>query len=430
MNRVAVMQELKVDHVLQALTAKSVLDEADIQYIREGQTTHERSKRLLDILPTKGRTSNWYTHFRAALLNPSVDDLTVRHKYQILVEFLDNTIVEQMKHPVRHKPRPPETIRPATQSGRLNRYSPLPSIVNKQSRAKLRRSSNHKMAESPSDEPMQIFSYHWEKPPADFMSQLKVPEKHLDELLKSTRAADVALEKEERRILAMMQQLEILYHEWQEQRLDEDAVFCYCSPVIDIVSDTAVHHLYFKYLNSLPCGQDILYQVTVSYDELTQWLVDDSREEMQNHLTMFGLNLLDLLTEFGTWGLADQLSQSMMTYLSGEALNSLVPLFQLYVKCMSLSNSTLNLRSSDWFYHKAMAVREKISLISFGKDVLQCSELFVQTSVLMRELGSFGPAYTWAQKAMQVNRGGAPSSDFQSKNQIDMERDRCQNLSL
>lgn len=129
-NRIAVIQELKVDHILSYLLARSVLNQTDLIEIEKCRTTTEKSKRLLDILPTKGRASNWYKHFRAALLNPSVDDSVVKHKYQILVEFLDNTIIDQMSHPVRltHK------ICNTEQMSTFPRYQPLPGIANNSSR--------------------------------------------------------------------------------------------------------------------------------------------------------------------------------------------------------------------------------------------------------------------------------------------------------
>ena len=127
-NRIAVIQELKVDHILHYLLAKSVLDDYDLNEIEKCRSTTDKSKRLLDILPTKGRASNWYNHFREALLNPSVEDSGIKHKYQILVEFLDNTIIDQMSHPVRLKDR---TSGPLTT---FTRYQPLPDIANNNSR--------------------------------------------------------------------------------------------------------------------------------------------------------------------------------------------------------------------------------------------------------------------------------------------------------
>lgn len=133
-NRIAVLQELKVDHILQYLLSKSVLNDSDITKIAKGQTSAEKSKLLLDILPTKGRTSNWYNHFRAALLNPSVDDTKVKHKYQILVEFLDNTIIDQMSHPVRLSRSTPARSPHREQASTLSKYKPLPDISNNASR--------------------------------------------------------------------------------------------------------------------------------------------------------------------------------------------------------------------------------------------------------------------------------------------------------
>ena len=135
-NRIAVLQELKVDHILHYLLSKSVLNRNDITKIEKGRSTTEKSKLLLDILPTKGRASNWYKHFRSALLNPSVEDTSVKHKYQILVEFLDNTIIDQMSHPIRvSNSSSTITAQPQLRTAdaamtSLSKYKPLPEITN------------------------------------------------------------------------------------------------------------------------------------------------------------------------------------------------------------------------------------------------------------------------------------------------------------
>lgn len=122
-NRIALVQELRVEHILGFLTKSGVLTESDLHKIHSSKTSQDRARILIDILPTKPKDSNWYKCFRDALLNPDGSN-NAKQRYKLLVEFLDNTVIH----------------RPTSQAGKFSeihkqnkkmkypRYNPLPEI--------------------------------------------------------------------------------------------------------------------------------------------------------------------------------------------------------------------------------------------------------------------------------------------------------------
>ena len=125
-NRIALVQELKVEHIIGALGRNGIITENDFRKIEAGRTPQDRARILIDILPTKDKELEWYKCFREALLNPEGGN-EMKHRYVSLVEFLDNTMIH----------------RPTSQAGKFSdvesrtnkvqypRYQPLPQISEK-----------------------------------------------------------------------------------------------------------------------------------------------------------------------------------------------------------------------------------------------------------------------------------------------------------
>lgn len=53
-NRVALVQLLKVDHVLPRLIRNNVINEDEQKVILSGKTQQDKTRKLLDLLPPKG----------------------------------------------------------------------------------------------------------------------------------------------------------------------------------------------------------------------------------------------------------------------------------------------------------------------------------------------------------------------------------------
>lgn len=124
-NRIALVQELRVEHVIGHLVDTGVLTTEDLRRIESGTTPQDKTRILIDLLPTKGRAIDWYRHFRDSLKNPD-GDKEVKKRYKTLVEFLDNTLI--------HRPNS-QSSRFSDVSASLQRvsmklphYQPLPRI--------------------------------------------------------------------------------------------------------------------------------------------------------------------------------------------------------------------------------------------------------------------------------------------------------------
>jgi hypothetical protein len=59
-NRIALVQELQVEHVLGALSRAGIITENDLRKIEAGRTPQDRARILIDILPTKSKDSEWW----------------------------------------------------------------------------------------------------------------------------------------------------------------------------------------------------------------------------------------------------------------------------------------------------------------------------------------------------------------------------------
>ncbi len=63
-NRIAIVQSLRVEHVLNYLVQSGVFTDEERAEIESAGTTQDKSRRLLDLLPQRGSSVDWYGHFR------------------------------------------------------------------------------------------------------------------------------------------------------------------------------------------------------------------------------------------------------------------------------------------------------------------------------------------------------------------------------
>lgn len=69
---------------------------------------------------------------------------------------------------------------------------------------------------------------------------------------------------------------------------------------------------------------------------------------------------------------------------------------------MSVSNENVDFKQTDSNYHLVLGMADRIKSMSFGLDLLDESTMYAELSTMLREQGSVEPAYSWAQKAIQV----------------------------
>lgn len=68
-NRIALIQELRVEHIVQHLVRMGVLNGADLKCIERGKLSSDRTRHLLDLLASKDKDTEWYKHFRWVCIN-------------------------------------------------------------------------------------------------------------------------------------------------------------------------------------------------------------------------------------------------------------------------------------------------------------------------------------------------------------------------
>jgi len=119
-NRIALVQELKVDHIIGSMMESGVISESDKKRIENGTTHSDRARILIDMLPSKSSNPEWYHSFREALINPDAGP-EVKKRYRSLVEFLDNTVI--------HRPNSQVTkFSESSEKLKLPHYQSIPSI--------------------------------------------------------------------------------------------------------------------------------------------------------------------------------------------------------------------------------------------------------------------------------------------------------------
>ncbi|CAH1775459.1 unnamed protein product [Owenia fusiformis] len=456
-NRVALIQELKYEHIIKYLIQNDVLDEEDKKKIEKGSTAGDKTRIMIDILPTKPKETEWYKHFRQALKTPEAG-LQYKKKYNILVEFLDNTIIASANSPIKAPEKKPNS----GDKMKLPHFNPLPSIQTPMCNGQATRSGNvqsRSMSEAsgnqnsrsrvsfnigitPSEEEPLMFSmpndmpagdekgmresvgsgfdkssqgdsprktlvkgfYHrWLPTPENFKSLIEIPEEHFKQLEKGSNGDKHQLENEYQ-VLKKVQNLEIVFALERRNQLPEGFSICMCSAVEDILNDTKNFHLYVKYFNHFKSRayMDILKEISTEFCQFVQQLPSAEEEETRNHISEMAFNLVDLLTEYGYYNTCESVITSLIEFLaSNPNIETWMVTYHAYMHLMSIRNRNFEFTMAEHALNVVQRYVTQIELMSFGQDLLDQGEEFLETSVLLREQGSVNPAFNWANKAMQ-----------------------------
>ena len=130
-NRIALVQELRIEHILRHLMDCGVVTENDRRRIDTGTTPADKARRLIDVISTKTYVADWYQKFRESMLNPEGASTDVKKRYKSLVEFLDNTVI--------HRPTSQTSKFSSTSNNssmKLPHYQALPEIGGKDEKSK------------------------------------------------------------------------------------------------------------------------------------------------------------------------------------------------------------------------------------------------------------------------------------------------------
>lgn len=253
-NRVAIVQCLRVEHILNHLIRVGVLTEDNKTKILASKTTQDKARVLVDFLPKHfpGKPKDWYGQFKEALRNPETRRKDVKKTYEMLIDFMDNTII--------HIPRPST---PVSQSDlQVNkktypRYEPLPGINQSQAREKGQLEAN--IPENSNKDSSQQ--------PGNFASVIDVPLDHFDKLHGSDNPDDLDQLQKEEQVIECMRAVEIVYALDKRGLMPDDFEISTSKAVQQMLSDPNLYHFYFKYLLKLKLEQNmpIITEIAVSY---------------------------------------------------------------------------------------------------------------------------------------------------------------------
>ena len=429
-NRVAVIQALRVEHIIPYLIGKNVITDDDKKMIQKPKATQDKTRKLLDILLSKGRQVDWYGAFRDALKCPDTRSTDIRKKYAILVEFLDNTIL-----PSQGKVGS-SSFDLTVNNMKLPKYEPLPSIVDSESSLKnggnasrvtfdMEDTCNKERLSSSEYEKGELdqentekeedqkqrrtllkgLFHKWVPTPESFSSLLKEPVEHFEQLKESTDAEDKDQMQQEEEALKRVHNMEIVFALDKQEKLPEGFEICMSSAAEQLLADSSLYHLYFKYFEQLKLDYfiDIPKHLSASFVNLVKVLGDAGDDEIRDNIVKLGFGLFDLLNQYGMYDNSETVMMAVVIYLSSTAdINAWLATYDAFVKLMSIRNKNMNFSDSHAVYNAALQVTYKIELMSFGKDILSKCKLHTELSILMREQGSIGPSYMWAQKSLKV----------------------------
>ncbi|OWF36041.1 amyloid protein-binding protein 2-like [Mizuhopecten yessoensis] len=426
-NRIALVQELKIDHIIGTLIEHNLINNNDQKKIGHGTTHADRARILIDLLPSKTSIPEWYSLFRDAMLNPDAGP-EVRKRYRSLVEFLDNTVI--------HRPTSQATKFSETMDKRrLPHYEPVPPIIKEnknQSNPQNVLNLDDERREAPPDQEMEKqtkdmipergdkstpwnqdnqdsmtlikgFFQQWVPTPDNFRSLLQVPEDHFQALQESTHPDDKAQLALETKALEKIRKLELVAVLARRKQLPQGFELCMCDVVHEILFDSENYHLFFKYIKNLQDSEvHLLSDIVDSYSSVMQALDPSKSGDDTKQAIKLGYHLIDFLAEFGYFKEAELIMAVLLVVLNQtDNMETWMTKYKGFVKLMRLRNMNYNFSGSYSAYSLATEMMWKIKMMSFGQDLIPKAELYNEICQMMLERGSVNAAFGWAQKALK-----------------------------
>lgn len=398
-NRVPLMQEINVTHIISDLVESKVLTNDDVASILNNPTKDAQNRAMLQILINKSKETQWYKHFRRALRNASCDS-AMKRRYTMLGDFLDNTILRKEVVQV-------STIGASKEMPSFPRFQQLPDI---ESRGVLagERPVDEEALPQPEDLDIIGASKREEQvAPEKFHSVLdKVYEKQV-EALKDIPMKTVKHQLHiEERAFVLMQEFEILVSKKRKNLTDPNFCLCLSKPVSELIRQVRLRPLTYKYIRAMetqyliPVMKELLY----SFEEFVESCFEMRDRETRKVVAKTGALLCELFCGYGNIEDAEQIMEITIQYLClVDEMAGWVPTFFAQVRLMDIRTSNWRLKEADQAYHSAKNTAEKIDLMSFGKDLLDKSEFMASVGYMLLMQGSQQPAFDYATKALKVS---------------------------
>ena len=358
----------------------------------------------------------------------------MKKKYQILIEFLDNTIIKTPPRPEKHeekKTKPPKLPHyerlPSIEDSGSELFSPVkthpasrvtfnltsvtPGSTTDTSEYNSRdnghndtRSENYtiKSLETTPAPVRNTSSFSVWSPQSEiknFSSLIEVPTEHFQELEESQNAEDQALLEKELEVLDVMKRLEIVYALDLRGELNGEIVLT--EAVESLLSDESVYHLYFNYFNYFKQHHrmHIMKDISISYCKF----MSQNQGLVAWPLVRIGFHLAEFLIAYGQYAEVDAVLMVLISHLAqNPELDNWMCVYDCLVKIMQINNTNINFQRADWANTGIEEMARKIEMMSFGQDILDESGHWIEMSRLMQERGSIKPAFSLAQKALRV----------------------------
>ncbi|CAG2217003.1 unnamed protein product [Mytilus edulis] len=441
-NRIAIVQELRVEYILNYLKDCGVINEDDQRKIDMGTTPSDKARRLVDLLPSKTHIQDWYQSFREALLNPEGGP-EVKKRCKAMVEFLDNTVIH----------------RPTSQNSRLSgsdassmklpHYEPLPMIHDKEPRKSIPQnvlnleSERHKgtvmaakedyTAEKgvrdvvPEREDKMIpwssdqmdsmtlvkgFFQQWVTTPDNFRSLIQVPEDHFKRLQESSALEDKEQLAAETKTLEKMRKLELVTVMARRKLLPEGFELCMCDVVHEVLFDKDNYHYYFKYLKNLELSDvNLMVDVVSSFASIMNNMEPTKGGVNMEQAVKLGFNLIDFVAEYGYFTQAEVIMTVLLMVLNkSQNMDTWMAKYKGLVKLMHFRNMNYDFQGVQMAYNLSNELMWKIDMMSFGQDLVDKGEYFIELSTLMLEYGSANASFGYIQKAMKEVKTEDPAN--------------------
>ncbi|KAH9509736.1 hypothetical protein Btru_044378 [Bulinus truncatus] len=437
-NKVAIVQELRAEHITALLMDKGVISWKDLQKIENGRTPQDRARILVDLLPTKSKNSDWYKHFRDSLQNPEASPET-RKRYKYLVDFLDNTVIHRptsqegrfrFNNQQATRTLPPILGQSDQTITAIQHYTPLPEIESQQKSdeevnfaSDVPQEGSYKENKTEKNKGghqnmtlVKGYFHQWFPTPENFKSHLEIPPTHLEKLMSSSNPQDQQLIEMEKSALENLKKVELITVLAQGKQLPLGFEISLCDAVQDILNNSQLFHLYMKYIRTLESADILLIKsLQASYFSVIQLLDTASNSDIVNQVTQVGLKLSHFFLVINKYSEADSILVSVINFLKqNTSLNFWVSRYQAYVRLMQARNLSFQLDQAQVAYFDAVQMQYQIDMVSFSQTIVHEGSMHAETSQMLLEYGSIVSSLGWARKSLRETDPEDPAAIVRS----------------
>jgi hypothetical protein len=178
-----------------------------------------------------------------------------------------------------------------------------------------------------------------------------------------------------------------------------------CDVVHEILYDKVNYHLYFKYLRNLELSDvNLNIDVVSSFGSIMNNMEPSKGGVNMEQAVKLGFNLIDFLADYGYFTQAEVIMTVLLMVLNkSQNMDTWMSKCRGYIKLMHFRNMNYDFQGVQMAYNLANEMMWKIDMMSFGQDLIDKGEFYIEISTLMLEYGSANAAFGWIHKALRVS---------------------------